>query len=43
MRILLGEASTVLLNGQTVLPNRLKKEGFEYKYLTLDEALRALI
>lgn len=43
LRILLGEASTVLLNGQTVLPNRLKKEGFEYKYLTLDEALRALI
>ncbi|WP_282125486.1 TIGR01777 family oxidoreductase [Marinifilum flexuosum] len=43
LRLLLGEASTVLLNGQTILPNRLKKEGFEYKYLTLEGALCALI
>ncbi|PXX98876.1 TIGR01777 family protein [Marinifilum breve] len=43
LRLLLGEASTVLLNGQDILPNRLKKEGFEYKCLTLEQALRALI
>ena len=43
LRILLGEASTVLLNGQRVLPNRLKREGFKYNYLTLKEALCALI
>lgn len=42
LRMILGEASTVLLNGQTVLPERLQKEGFVYKYLTLKEALRAL-
>ncbi|MDQ2177110.1 TIGR01777 family oxidoreductase [Marinifilum sp. D714] len=43
LRILLGEASTVLLNGQTVLPDRLKKEGFQYNYLTFEEALCALV
>lgn len=43
LKLLLGEASVVLLSGQTVLPNRLKKEGFEYKYLSLEESLYSLI
>ncbi|WP_421919857.1 TIGR01777 family oxidoreductase [Marinifilum sp.] len=42
LHIALGEASTVLLNGQKVIPERLKNEGFIYKYLTLKEALLAL-
>lgn len=42
LRILLGEASYVLLNGQRVVPKRLQREGFEYKYLTLKEAVCAL-
>ncbi|NOU60025.1 TIGR01777 family oxidoreductase [Marinifilum caeruleilacunae] len=42
LRNLLGEASTVLLNGQRVIPERLQKEGFVFNYLTLNEALHAL-
>ena len=42
LRILLGEASYVLLNGQRVIPKRLQREGFEYRYLTLKEAVCAL-
>jgi uncharacterized protein (TIGR01777 family) len=42
LKILLGEASNVLLRGQVVFPNRLKREGFRHKYLTLKEAIDAL-
>lgn len=42
LKLVLGEASCILLTGQTVLPKRLKNEGFEFKYLTLKEAVDAL-
>jgi ligand-binding SRPBCC domain-containing protein len=42
MNAVLGEASTVALDGQRVLPARLLEAGFEYKYEQLRDALQDL-
>ena len=39
----LGEMSTVLLDGQRVVPGRLLELGFEFKYPELDVALKDLL
>jgi uncharacterized protein len=40
IKVAFGEMSTVLLDGQKVLPARFKEEKFRYRYPTLDMALK---
>ena len=41
LRLLLGEAATLLIGGQRVVPQVLLEKGFEFRYPTLEAALRA--
>lgn len=43
IRLLLGEMSVMVLGGQRVLPARLQREGFTFKFPTIEEAIRDLI
>ncbi|WP_298005454.1 MULTISPECIES: TIGR01777 family oxidoreductase [Anaerolinea] len=43
LRVLLGEMSTLVLDGQRVVPARLLAEGFVFAYPHLEEALRNLL
>jgi uncharacterized protein (TIGR01777 family) len=42
MRLALGEQADLLLEGQRVVPARLEREGFVFRYPTLAEALQSL-
>jgi NAD dependent epimerase/dehydratase family enzyme len=42
MRLALGEQADLLLEGQRVAPVRLEREGFTFRYPTLEQALRSL-
>lgn len=42
LRLLLGEMSTLVLDGQRVLPKRLIESGYKFGYERLEEALRDL-
>lgn len=42
MKLIFGEASMVLLEGQKVIPERLIDMGFEFQFPTLEQALRDL-
>ena len=43
MKLLLGEASTLVLDGQRVMPGRLLQAGYDFKYKDLQPALKALL
>ncbi|MEO0968451.1 MAG: TIGR01777 family oxidoreductase [Cyanobacteria bacterium J06639_18] len=43
LEALLGEAATVVLQGQQVLPKRTLESGFEYKYPKLQPALEGIL
>jgi len=43
IRILLGEFGSVLIKGQRVIPERLLKEGFHFKYADIKEALKDIL
>lgn len=43
LRLALGEVADVLLNGQKVLPARLKEMDFDFKFEFVDHALRDLL
>ena len=43
MHLALGEVADMVLEGQTVYPRKLLESGFEYKYPTLEEALKYLL
>jgi len=43
MRLLLGEQADLLLEGQRVVPKALQESGFQFRYPTLDAALRDLV
>jgi len=42
MKLMMGEQSQLVLNGQYVQPTALLKEGFKFKYQNLDQALRQI-
>lgn len=43
LRLLLGESSELLLEGQRVYPTRLEEAGFVFRYPNLDQALSAAL
>jgi uncharacterized protein (TIGR01777 family) len=43
LRTVLGEMSTLVLDGQRVLPKRLREMGFKFRYEKLHEALKSLL
>ncbi len=43
MRLALGEAATIVLDGQRVLPRRLQELGFAFRFPTAEAALRDLL
>jgi uncharacterized protein (TIGR01777 family) len=43
MRILFGEMSTLLLDGQRALPRKALEHGFAFKYPTVDAAMNELV
>lgn len=43
LKALLGEMSDMLLNGQRVLPDKLRKEGFVFRFPSLETALKDII
>jgi len=43
MKLILGEFGSVLLEGQRVIPEKLLKAGFSFRYPNIDEALRQII
>lgn len=42
-RVLFGEMSMLLLEGQRVLPKKLQEHGFQFNYPSLEQALSALV
>ena len=40
LKLMLGEMAGLLLTGQKAVPERLKREGFEFRYPELEVALR---
>lgn len=43
LKLVLGEMSTLVLDGQNVTPARLLSEGFEFKYRKIETALESLL
>ena len=43
LRLVLGEVSMVVLEGQRVIPDRLLNEGFEFQYANLENALQDVL
>ena len=42
LRMALGEMAEIVLDGRRAVPYRLLKEGFEFEYETVREALEAI-
>jgi NAD dependent epimerase/dehydratase family enzyme len=43
IKLVLGEMSAVLLNGQFVVPRKLLNLGFAFKYATIEQALHDVL
>ena len=43
MYVLFGEAASILVGSQRVVPQKLEKEGFKFKFSTLDTALENIL
>ncbi|MFC2064307.1 TIGR01777 family oxidoreductase [Chloroflexota bacterium] len=42
-KLVLGEASTLILDGQRVLPTALLESGYQFKYVNLEDALSSIL
>jgi len=43
LKLQLGEGATILLEGQRVLPRRLLERGFQFRFTTIEEAMKDLV
>lgn len=43
LELLLGEAAQLVLEGQNVRPEKTQADGFQYKYETIDSALKQIL
>jgi len=43
LKVTLGDASCMVLEGKRVLPKRLQADGFEFSYPTVDSAMAAVV
>ena len=43
LNLLLSEGASILTDGQKVLPKNLLKNGFEFKYTTIEDAIESLV
>ena len=43
LRLVLGEFGSVLLKGQKVIPEKLIRAGFQFRYPRIEEALAAIL
>jgi len=43
LKLILGEASTLILDGQRVVPTRLMEAGYQFQYSNLEDALSSLL
>lgn len=43
LKLAFGEGANVLLQGQRVLPNRAMRDGFEFQYPNIEDALKAVV
>ncbi len=43
MKLILGEMADIVLNGSKVSSEKIKKAGFQFKYVELDEALKNIL
>jgi NAD dependent epimerase/dehydratase family enzyme len=43
LKLILGEFGSVLLQGQRVIPQKLLKEGFQFRYPEIDQALENIL
>lgn len=43
IRLILGEQSTLLLNGQRVIPQKLNDAGYKFKFNTINEAFKQIL
>jgi hypothetical protein len=43
LRLILGEFGSILLKGQKVIPQKLLQSGFQFRYPTIAEALKAIV
>ena len=43
IKLVLGEMSTLLLNGQFMVPRKLMNLGFDFKFVTIEQALDDLL
>ena len=43
LRVVLGEMSTILLDGQRAIPQRLLEDGFQFRFNNLEPALEDLV
>jgi NAD dependent epimerase/dehydratase family enzyme len=42
LRFVLGEMSSIILNGSRISANKIKKAGFKFKFKNLEKALKNL-
>jgi len=43
MRLIMGRAAIIVLNGQTVYPKKLQEEGYKFTFATIDDAIADLV
>jgi uncharacterized protein len=42
MQALLGEGAVIVIEGQRVLPEKTQKDGYQFQFATVEEALQDL-
>jgi NAD dependent epimerase/dehydratase family enzyme len=43
LKLIVGEMATTILTGQRVLPDRIRKEGYHFRYPEIEQAFRGIL